>query len=252
MKFINTATLVALAATIATTTQAAPAPKFDLGDFLGSITSRIHNDIQHIETVFFTLSPGETAPTSAAADAMGADNSAEYGGLNTDLAATGDSEGSDISSSSAPDAEASSSPSSSGGSGASDWVTQMVCRVNVVRAQNGAQPLGISSDLIKLAQGQSDYQNSISEMTHSNPSGGIGDRLTALGVAWASAAENVAAGMQTPEEAQDAWEKSPGHFANMIDASMSYFGAASNNNYYTQEYYGPQGAARAEDIPQCN
>ncbi|KAJ2393210.1 hypothetical protein GGI23_005072 [Coemansia sp. RSA 2559] len=250
MKLINTASLVALAAAIAATSQAAPAPKFDLGDLLGSFTSRIHNGIQHLETVFVTLGPGETAPTSAAAGAMGADNSAEYGGLNTDLAATGDSESSDISSSSAPDAETSSSSSS--GSGASDWVTQMVCRVNVVRAQNGAQPLGISPDLIKLAQGQSDYQNSISEMTHSNPSGGIGDRLTALGVAWASAAENVAAGMQTPGEAQDAWEKSPGHFANMIDASMSYFGAASNNNYYTQEYYGPQGAARAEDIPQCS
>ncbi|KAJ1664501.1 hypothetical protein IW140_000504 [Coemansia sp. RSA 1813] len=270
MKFINTASLVALAATISTTTQAAPVAKFDIGNFFGALSSHLH-DAPHfpsIETMFITLGAGETAPTTAAPGAMDPENPAEYGSLNGDQGASGDSEASGVSaesdfaetgdqtmtpanSPSEPAPEASSSSSS--GSGASeDWVTQMICRVNVVRAQNGAQPLGISSDLNKLAQGQSDYQNSINEMTHSNPAGGVGDRLAALGVSWASAAENVAAGMQTPEEAQDAWEKSPGHFANMVDPSMSYFGAASNNKYYTQEYYGPAGGARAEDIPQCN
>ncbi|KAJ2606974.1 hypothetical protein EV177_005807 [Coemansia sp. RSA 1804] len=272
MKFISTASLVALAATLATSAQAAPAARLDFGNFLDSFSSYLnqnHHNHPATKTVYVTLGYGETAPTPTTSWGMDTEKPAEFGSLGSDMNAPTDAEASDSSSesddiatdgqetpsstaSSSASASEESSSSSSDGAGASDWVTQMVCRVNVVRSQNGAQPLGISSELNKLSQGQSDYQNSINQMTHSNPAGGLGDRLSAIGVSWASAAENVAAGMQTPEEAQDAWEKSSGHFENMVNPSMAYFGAARTNNYYTQEFYGVSGGARAQDIPQCN
>ncbi|KAJ2783274.1 hypothetical protein H4R18_001793 [Coemansia javaensis] len=158
-----------------------------------------------------------------------------------------------------PTATASSSSSSSEpttttspNTGASDWITQMACEVNRVRSTRGLSPLAISQDLIKLAQGQSDYQNSIKQMTHSNPAGGLGDRLSAMGVSWSTAAENVAAGQRTPAEAQKAWENSPGHLANILNPGVSYFGAANNNNYYTQNFYGSNIKPKAGDIPVCN
>ncbi|KAI9501570.1 hypothetical protein BX070DRAFT_228065 [Coemansia spiralis] len=188
------------------------------------------------------------------------DKPADLGDTNADQAAPNDSELANASSDESAISEAGGensdnaepSSSSSSGSGASDWVTQMICRVNAVRAQHGVEPLGLSSELDTLAQGQSDYQNSINQMTHSNPAGGIGDRLTKIGITWASAAENVAAGMQTAEDAQQVLENSPGHLANMVDPSMAYFGAARTNNYFTQEFYGASGNTRAQNIPQCN
>ncbi|KAJ2756566.1 hypothetical protein IWQ56_006327, partial [Coemansia nantahalensis] len=134
---------------------------------------------------------------------------------------------------------------------AADWVTQMLCQVNQVRAQNGVRPLALSPALIQAAQQQSDYQNSIGQMTHDNPAGGLGSRLSALGVSWTTAAENVAAGMSTPNDAQNAWVKSPGHFMNMISASMGYFGAARANNYFTQCFYGNGTPPNATEIPAC-
>lgn len=139
------------------------------------------------------------------------------------------------------------------GSSSDDWVTKMVCRINSIRAKRGAQPLGVSSALNELAQKHSNYQNNANTMTHFDPSGGIGERLSAIGIKWSNAAENVAAGMGTPAEAQKAWENSPGHFSNMVDPANSYIGVAKSNKYYTQEFYGRSGnKASPKDIPICN
>ncbi|KAJ2721880.1 hypothetical protein GGI07_003671 [Coemansia sp. Benny D115] len=138
------------------------------------------------------------------------------------------------------------------GNNNSDWVTKMVCRVNAVRAARGLQPLGISSQLNAVAQGQSDYQNRVNQMTHNNSEGSLGTRLTKAGIAWSGAAENVAAGMQTSEQAQQLLENSPGHLANMVSPNMAYFGAARTNNYFTQEFYALPGNARPDNVPNCN
>ncbi|KAJ2823345.1 hypothetical protein IWW50_003819 [Coemansia erecta] len=157
---------------------------------------------------------------------------------------------------SASDAESSSasdSDSGSGsGSGSSSWVTEMVCAINKVRASHGASPLGISEELNSIAQKHSDYQNSINQMTHDDPSGGVGERLAALGVSWMSAAENVAAGMTSAEQAQKALEASPGHLENMVDPSMTFVGVGRTSNYYTQDFYGNGSGTRASNIPQCS
>ncbi|KAJ1811543.1 hypothetical protein LPJ56_004271 [Coemansia sp. RSA 2599] len=145
-----------------------------------------------------------------------------------------------------------SSTSTDSGSQASNWMTTMICRINAVRAAHGAQPLGISSVLNDLALQQSQYQNSIQQMTHSNPAGGLGTRLSNRGVAWSAAAENVAAGMQSAEQAQQALENSSGHLANMVSTNMAYVGVGRVNGYYTQEFYALPGNARPDTVPNCN
>ncbi|KAJ2503250.1 hypothetical protein GGH96_000502 [Coemansia sp. RSA 1972] len=152
-----------------------------------------------------------------------------------------------------PEPSTTDSESSSGsGSITGGWITEMVCAINKVRASHGASPLGISDELNSIAQKHSDYQNSINQMTHDDPAGGVGARLTALGVSWMSAAENVAAGMTTSGQAQQALEESPGHLANMVNPSMTFVGVGRTNNYYTQNFYGNGASTRAINIPQCN
>ncbi|KAJ2081229.1 hypothetical protein H4R24_002498 [Coemansia sp. RSA 988] len=143
-------------------------------------------------------------------------------------------------------------PSEGSGSESSDWVTQMVCAINKVRSSRNLEPLGISSELNNVAEKHSEYQNSISQMTHDNPAGGVGQRLTAAGINWINAAENVAAGMTSAEQAQQKLEESPGHLENMINSGMTYVGVGRSNNYYTQDFYGAGAKAKAGDIPQCN
>ncbi|KAJ1821770.1 hypothetical protein LPJ60_002417 [Coemansia sp. RSA 2675] len=143
-------------------------------------------------------------------------------------------------------------PAETGTVAPGNWVTAMVCRINAVRAARGVQPLGLSSQLDALAQQHSQYQSSIGQMTHSNPAGGVGARLSAAGISWSSAAENVAAGMQTGDQAQNAWENSSGHLANMVNPSMTYVGAGQVNGYWTQMFYGVSGGAPASTIPKCN
>ncbi|KAJ2171968.1 hypothetical protein EV180_001747 [Coemansia sp. RSA 518] len=152
-----------------------------------------------------------------------------------------------------PEPSTTDSGSGSGsGSITGGWITEMVCAINKVRASHGASPLGISDELNSIAQKHSDYQNSINQMTHDDPAGGVGARLTALGVSWMSAAENVAAGMTTPAQAQQALEESPGHLANMVDSSMTFVGVGRSSNYYTQNFYGNGASTPAINIPQCN
>ncbi|KAJ1874293.1 hypothetical protein LPJ57_004829 [Coemansia sp. RSA 486] len=145
-----------------------------------------------------------------------------------------------------------SSTSTDSGSQVNDWMTTMICRINAVRAAHGAQPLGISSVLNDLALEQSQYQNSIQQMTHSNPAGGLGSRLSSRGVSWSAAAENVAAGMQSAEQAQQALENSSGHLANMVSTNMAYVGVGRINGYYTQEFYALPSNARPDTVPNCN
>ncbi|ORX72762.1 hypothetical protein DL89DRAFT_264966 [Linderina pennispora] len=132
-----------------------------------------------------------------------------------------------------------SSSSSSSSSSSGDWIMTMLCRINAVRAQHGVQPLGLTC-------------SGASDMTHSDPKGSLGKRLSAAGTSWSGAAENIAAGMDSPATAQTALENSPSHLANMISANMAYFGAGALNGYYTQNFYALPGNARPANVPTCN
>lgn len=67
----------------------------------------------------------------------------------------------------------------------------------------------------------------------------VGARLTAAGYAWASAAENIAAGQPTVARVVDAWMGSDGHCANLMNPAMEEFAVAcvyntgNRSNYWT-------------------
>ncbi|KAJ2448519.1 hypothetical protein EV183_005393 [Coemansia sp. RSA 2336] len=223
-------------------------PQFD-PSFLSYLSEHFHlpNWSHHTSSA---ISSEPTAPLESSSPTESAHSSETSSAPHTS-ASESESEETDEETSIEESASETETPSGSG-SASSDWIVQMVCAVNKVRAAHGASPLGISDELNQIAQKHSEYQDSINQMTHDDPAGGVGARLTAMGVQWMSAAENVAAGMSTPEEAQKAWEASSGHLANMVDTSMTFIGVGRSSNYYTQEFFGNGSGTRASNIPQCN
>ncbi|KAJ1914265.1 hypothetical protein GGI13_001288 [Coemansia sp. RSA 455] len=234
MKFVSIATLLALAVA----TQATP-----LFDLPGIESPRVRTVTK---VVYVTVDRDADKPTPPASSAPVASAPAKT----TSVKATSSG---DLSSEEPTESDTAAPPAETGTVvGSDNWITAMVCRVNAIRVARGAQPLGLSSEADAVAQQHSEYQNSIKQMTHSNPAGGVGARLAAKGVSWSTAAENVAAGMRTPEQAQEVLENSSGHLANMLNPSLTYMGAGSSNGYFTQIFYGESGNARALTVPKCN
>ncbi|KAJ2816576.1 hypothetical protein GGI24_005684, partial [Coemansia furcata] len=167
MKFVSVATLLALAVA----TQANPL--FDLPGL----------DLPRVRTVtkIIYVTPGMDAVEPTPASSAPAQATNVEVPSSGDVSLDGPAKAADTA---APPAETDTAVASG------NWITAMVCRINVVRAVHGAQPLGLSPELDALAQKHSAYQNSIQQMTHSDPAGGVGDRLTANGISWSTAAEN--------------------------------------------------------------
>ncbi|KAJ2900075.1 hypothetical protein GGI21_004105 [Coemansia aciculifera] len=116
-----------------------------------------------------------------------------------------------------------------------DWQNQMLSQVNSIRASAGMPPLTLDSRLNDMAQSHSNYQDSISQMTHSDSAGSLGQRCTDVGLQWRGVAENVAYNYPDVTSVVQGWKNSPGHYANMIgDYSLVGFGV--NNKYWTQDF----------------
>ncbi|MEJ2620604.1 MAG: Ig-like domain-containing protein [Candidatus Thiodiazotropha sp.] len=70
-----------------------------------------------------------------------------------------------------------------------------------------------------------------------------GDRITATGYSWRAYAENIAAGYNDEEAVMTAWLESPGHCANIMNATVTEMGAGVAENdaaryriYWTQDF----------------
>jgi uncharacterized protein YkwD len=76
----------------------------------------------------------------------------------------------------------------------------------------------------------------------------VGDRASRAGYVWRGIGENIASGMRTPEEAVAGWVASPGHCANLMNASFTEMGAgfakssdpATGIVFWTQEFGRPK------------
>jgi uncharacterized protein YkwD len=94
----------------------------------------------------------------------------------------------------------------------------------------------------QAAEAQARYLQQNNLFTHAGPNGStVGDRLTATGYAWSTVGENIAAGQIGIEALMDAWIRSPGHCANLMNAAFVDIGVAlvpgaSPNTYRT--YWG--------------
>ena len=117
-------------------------------------------------------------------------------------------------------------------------------RVNAHRAANSVAALILDSGLTTVARKHSQDMIGRGFFAHTNPSGqSPGDRVTAAGIAWTTCAENIQKNnFPNPSEtAVTGWIASPGHNANMLNASLTRSGMGvamdgSGMYYFTQVF----------------
>ena len=77
--------------------------------------------------------------------------------------------------------------------------------------------------------------------SHTSPTyGSAFDMLSARGIAYTSAGENIAAGQKTASSVMNSWMNSSGHRANILNASYTQIGVGyvAQGNYWTQMFIG--------------
>jgi uncharacterized protein YkwD len=102
---------------------------------------------------------------------------------------------------------------------------QVLTLVNQVRIDAGLPILTLSQSLSKasLAHSLDMACNGFASHTGSNGSF-FGTRLTEAGFSFSTAAENIAAGYETPLEVVRGWMNSSGHRANILNPDLDYIG----------------------------
>jgi hypothetical protein len=99
--------------------------------------------------------------------------------------------------------------------------------INNYRAQNGAPALQISTGLSRMSSWHAEDMAAKNYFSHTDSLGrGFATRLGQCDASGGSAGENIAAGYQTAQDVFNGWKNSPGHNANMLNASYRYIGIA--------------------------
>jgi len=127
----------------------------------------------------------------------------------------------------------------------SAFENKLITLVNDYRKSKGLNQLLIDKRLMQSAKNHNDLMAQQDTLSHELPGeppladpGANNDRYDKVGYEWKYAAENVAAGYQTPEQVMDGWINSPGHNANMLSVKSRDIGVAHNprGNYWTQNF----------------
>lgn len=115
----------------------------------------------------------------------------------------------------------------------STFEQQVLSIVNEERAQAGLAPLRMDAQLPKMARDKAIDMYTNNYFDHISPTyGSPFDMMTAYGISYRYAGENIARGQRTPEEVMRAWMNSPGHRANILNANFNAIGIA----YYKGEW----------------
>lgn len=105
------------------------------------------------------------------------------------------------------------------------WRESMITRINQVRVENGAGPVGACPRLDQIAQDYAQVMADTGHYDHTGPGGeSPWDRMRAGGYEYRSAGENIARGQSDAGRVQTAWEESVGHFRNMINPNLTHVG----------------------------
>ncbi len=110
-------------------------------------------------------------------------------------------------------------------SNAASFAQQVLTLTNAERANVGLAALTWDNTLAQVAGDHACDMIVRNFFAHTNPDGqNVGDRATAAGYTWIAIGENLAAGHQTPAAAVAGWMNSPGHKANILNASFTALG----------------------------
>jgi len=121
----------------------------------------------------------------------------------------------------------------------SQYISEVIRLVNVERAKEGLSALSTNSTIQAAAQVRA--QEIVTSFAHTRPDGS--SCFTALdqgGVSYSGAGENIAYGQPTPAAVVDAWMNSPGHRANIMNASFTTIGVGCYNSggtYYWSQFF---------------
>lgn len=97
-------------------------------------------------------------------------------------------------------------------------VERVLKHVNLQRAMNGAGPLTLNARLSDAAQKHAEDMARRDFVDHRSPDGrALQDRMASAGYPWRVIAENLAAGLSSPEGSVQSWMTSPGHRDNMLN-----------------------------------
>lgn len=121
---------------------------------------------------------------------------------------------------------------------------QVIALVNVQRAKAGCRALVLDARLSRAAQAHSIDMAKRRYFSHTTPDGRTFDqRIRAQGYTGSMIGENIAAGQPTPAAVMDAWMKSPGHRANILNCRYRAIGVGAAvggpyRYYWTQDFGG--------------
>lgn len=119
------------------------------------------------------------------------------------------------------------------------FTQQVVTLVNKERAAAGLAPVSALDSLNKVAAAKATDMRTNNYFSHTSPTyGSPFDMMSAFGVTYKAAGENIAMGQRTPQEVMTAWMNSPGHKANILSANFNYIGVGFDNYYWVQEFIG--------------
>lgn len=130
-------------------------------------------------------------------------------------------------------------PQQTTSSNVSDFERQVVELTNAERAKAGIAPLEIYGPLMNVAEAKSQDMANLGYFSHTSPTyGSPFDQIKAAGIQYRAAGENIAQGQRTPEQVVNAWMNSPGHRANILNASYTHIGVGfvENGYYWTQQF----------------
>ncbi len=134
-----------------------------------------------------------------------------------------------------------STSTNSNSSSVSQFEQKVIELTNAERAKEGLKALQADTKLMQSARLKSDDMAKNNYFDHTSPTyGSPFDQMKSLGISYKSAGENIAQGQKTPQEVVQAWMDSPGHRANIMNASYTHIGVgySANGNYWTQQFIG--------------
>ncbi len=104
-----------------------------------------------------------------------------------------------------------------------------------------APPLALDARLTRAAQLHSLDMQTSGTFSHTSSDGRtLADRVNAQGYTWRRIGEDIAAGFSTSQAVVQAWLKSPGHCANIMDPSFQDLGTGVAGTYWTLDFATPR------------
>lgn len=118
---------------------------------------------------------------------------------------------------------------------------EVIRLVNVERTKAGLKALTEDWELSRVARYKSQDMHDLRYFSHTSPTyGSPFEMMKAFGIRYRTAGENIAMGYRTPAAVVQGWMNSPGHRANILNASYTKIGVGyvASRNYWTQHFIG--------------